>query len=152
MGGIHGTLRVLIFLLAISLGSSSGLCARVPQTAPPLPRQDAVLIDETYHLWRTLGEKLWPGWTEVPMPLIYVTENYEYAVGFSRPLEGFTQLGPDAMLDKSVQVRKRIFGTHIAATFPYEGFATIAVGTPAALQKSPAAWALTVTNHMFHVL
>jgi peroxiredoxin len=119
---------------------------------PQLPRDAAVLIAETYHLRQTLGEKVWTGWTQVSVPFIYVTDDYEYAVGFPKSLQGYTPLGQDALLDKTVQARKRIFGTHTAASFPYEDVPTVVIGTPSALEKSPTAWALTASHEMFHVL
>jgi len=123
-----------------------------PSSPPQLPRADAVLIAEAYHLWQMLGEKVWAGWTRVSMPFIYVTSDYEYAIGFPKTLQGYTPLGQDALLGKSVQARKRVFGTHSSASFPYEGVPTVVIGTPSALEKSPAAWALTASHEMFHVL
>ncbi|MDQ3819327.1 MAG: hypothetical protein M3362_16845, partial [Acidobacteriota bacterium] len=76
-------------------------------TRPQLPSRDAVLIAEAYHLWKTLGEKLWTGWTSVQIPFIYVTSDYEYAIGFPKRLSGFTELEQNALLKKSVQARAR---------------------------------------------
>lgn len=123
-----------------------------PSPPPRLSRADAVLLAEAYHLWQTLGEKVWAGWTQVSVPFIYVTDDYEYAVGFPKALQGYAPLGQDVSLGRSVQARKRVFGTHTAASFPYEGVPTVVIGTPATLEKSPGAWVLTATHEMFHVL
>ncbi|MDQ3918910.1 MAG: TlpA family protein disulfide reductase [Acidobacteriota bacterium] len=124
----------------------------LPSSPPQLSRQDEVLLAETYHLWQSLGEKVWAGWTQSSMPFIYVTEDYEYAVGFPKALQGYAPLGKDALLDKTIQARKRVFGTHASASFPYEGVPAVVIGTPAALGKSPSAWVLTASHEMFHVL
>ena len=144
----------LIFATVCFAMTADTAAARRQQSpqSPQLSRPDAVLLAEAYHLWHTLGEKVWAGWTRVSVPFIYVTNDYEYAVGFPKTIEGYTPLGQDAVLGKSIQARKHVFGTHTAASFPYEGVPTIIIGTPAALEKSPAAWVLTASHEMFHVL
>jgi|SRR5262245_243227 len=53
------------------------------QTLPPqLTQEETSLIAEAYHLWKTLGEKPLPGWTDIQAPLLYITKDYEYAIGF----------------------------------------------------------------------
>jgi hypothetical protein len=135
------TLAIPIFIVIVICPGRFGLAsARARLDSPPLlPRRDAVLIAGAYHLWQTLGEKLWSGWTQVSIPFIYVATDYEYAIGFPRKLDGYTQLGQDARLGRSIQARKRVFGTHTAASFPYEGVPTVVIGAPTALEKSPAA-------------
>jgi peroxiredoxin len=139
-------------VICFALVNTNSAVMAQPALPPQLARPDAVLIAEAYHLWQTLGDKIWPGWTTGPMPIIYITDDYEYAIGFPKSLDGFTPLAPNAWLDKPMQARKRVLGTHLAASFPYGDTPTIAIGTPKALQKSPAAWTLTVAHEMFHVL
>lgn len=153
------TFAVSLFVAVVCLTLTASRAAAwqqpssTPQPSPPqLSRAEAVLLAEAYHLWQSLGEKVWPGWTQVSVPFIYVRDDYEYAVGFPKTPQGFAPLGQDALLGKSIQARKRIFGTHSSASFPYEGVPTIVIGTPAALGKSPAAWVLTASHEMFHVL
>ena len=128
--------------------SAVGAQKQLPQLSP----KDALLIAEAYHLRESLGDKLWPGWTEVPAPFIYITTEYEYAIGFPRTLIGFEQSGRNELLGKSVQVRKRVFPSTLAASFPWEGVATVAIGTPEAMKRSPGEWVLTAAHEMFHVL
>jgi hypothetical protein len=109
-------LSIIIFVCA---ALPSNVSAERPQNIPQLSRQDATLISEAYHLWQKVGEKVWTGWTKISIPFIYVTSDYEYAIGFPRKLEGFTQLGQSAWLDKSIQARKRVLSTHVS--FSYEG-------------------------------
>ena len=147
---------VLVSLLGIVLcqvlicGISKVKAAQA--TPPQLPHDDAVLINEAYHLWQSLGEKEWTGWTQIRIPFIYITPDYEYAIDFPKTINGFTPLPQSAWIDKPIQARKRVLGTHLSASFPFEGAGTVVMGTPAALEKSPAAWVLTATHEMFHVL
>ena len=128
--------------------------AQLGQTtvAPPLPHEDAVLIAEAYHLWQSLGEKVWTGWTAVRVPFMYVTADFEYAIDFPKPLEGFTKLESNPELGKPCQARKRVLSAQLSASFPYEGIDAVVIGTPKALEKSPTAWVLTASHEMFHVL
>jgi peroxiredoxin len=150
------TLIVLVLCFSVITGRAAATqqpsSTRQPSPPPQLSRQDELLLAEAYHLWQSLGEKVWAGWTQVSVPFIYVGDDYEYAVGFPKALQGFAPLGEDALLGRSVQARKRIFGTHTSASFPYEGIPTVVVGTPKALEKSPTAWVLMASHEMFHVL
>jgi len=118
----------------------------------PLSRQDTVRIAEAYNLWKSLGEKIWPGWTDVAMPLVYVTSDYEYAIGFPKPMTGFLPLEQTSVATRSIQFRKRTFDTTLSASFPIEGIQAIVIGTPAALEKSSTEWTITASHEMFHVL
>src|SRR5882724_9988236 len=77
--------------------------AKPQQSPPPLAQEDAALSAETYHLWQSLGDKLWPGWTAVPEPLIYVTSDFEYTIDFPKPLREFTPLAASPWLNKPIQ-------------------------------------------------
>jgi hypothetical protein len=113
---------------------------------------DRAVIEEAYHLWRSLGDGLWPGWTKVRMPVLLVAAEHEFAAGFPKPLRGFEAL-PDTRCDGApVQVRARTFDTHLAASFPVEGISAVVIGRPAALEKSPGEWVITAAHEMFHVL
>lgn len=120
--------------------------------SPQLPRQDAVRIAEAYNLWKSLGERIWAGWTDVPMPLLYITPDYEYAVGFPKALAGFRPLEQSLLVNQLIQTRKRVLDQNLSASYPIEGVQAVVIGTPAALEKSSGEWVLTATHEMFHVL
>jgi hypothetical protein len=113
---------------------------------------DRALIAEAYHLWRTLGEELWPGWTKVSMAMVYITAENEFAIGFSKPLAGFRPLADTRCEGVPVLARARTFGPHLSASFPLEGVPAVVIGRPAALEKSPGEWVVTAAHEMFHVL
>jgi len=123
------------------------------QVIPPrLTEEERALIAEAYHLWKTLGEKLWPGWTDIQAPLLYITKDYEYAIGFPPNISGFQPFDQSISPDKTILVRKRVFPPGLAASFPLEGVPVIAIGAPTALEKSSGEWVLTAIHEMFHVL
>ena len=145
---------LLIFCFSISSAQTSKPHAVNDQQPAPtqLPRQDAIRIAEAYNLWRSLGERIWPGWTDVPTPLLYVTSDYEYAIGFPKPLAGFRPLERSLLVNQSIQARKRALDLNLSASYPIESVQAVVMGTPAALEKTSGEWVLTATHEMFHVL
>jgi peroxiredoxin len=120
--------------------------------SPQLSRQDAVRIVEAYNLWKSLGGEIWAGWTAVPMPLLYITPDYEYAIDFPKSLTGFRPLESSLLVNRSIQMRKRVLDQNLSASFPVEGVQAVIIGTPTALEKSSGEWTLTAAHEMFHVL
>ena len=45
---------------------------------PKLQDEDTEVIEEAFHLLRTRGDSVWPGWSDVWVPLIYKKKNIEY--------------------------------------------------------------------------
>lgn len=149
---------ILTALLIFGFSSSSAqtskpdaVNAQQPASSQ-LPHQDAIRIAEAYNLWRSLGEKIWPGWTEVPMPLLYITPDYEYAIGFPKLLAGFQPHERSTVVNQSIQTRKRVLDQNLSASYPIESVQAVVIGTPAALEKTSAEWVLTASHEMFHVL
>lgn len=109
------------------------------------------MIAESYHLWKTLGDRLWPGWTRTPMPMLYITQDYEYAIDFPQAVAGLQPLERGLLPAKRLQVRKRILDPSLSASFDVEGVNAIVLGRPSAIGKSDAGWVLTAVHEMFHV-
>src|SRR5918911_3967529 len=70
------------FSCCLAQTSNSDAVSAQQPASQQLSRQDAIRIAEAYHLWKSRGERIWAGWTDVPMPLLYITPDYEYAIGF----------------------------------------------------------------------
>ncbi len=117
-----------------------------------LSDSDTILINEAYHLWQTLGGSVWTGWTEISVPILYITQEHEYAIGFPAPMRGFQPIARSGFGSRIVQSRPLVLSRELSASFPIEGTSAVVIGTPAALQKSPEAWVLTAVHEMFHVL
>ena len=143
----HGyTLTAILFL------SSLTCLAQTSNVAPALSREDSIRIAEVYNLWKSVGDSIWPGWTKVPVPMLYITSDYEYAIGFPKSLTGFQPHEQSPLINQPVQTRKRVLDPTLSASYPIDGVNAVVIGTPAALEKSSGEWVLTVTHEMFHVL
>ncbi len=138
-----------IALSLIALQSSAFAGDAQPVT---LSERDTALLGEAYHLVNTLGETLWPGWSAIELPVVYVSGDSEFAVGFSKKIEGFRTLPAIERLPGKLQVRKRTFSPQMAASFYVEGVPAVIIGTPEALETGPTDWVLTAAHEMFHVL
>jgi hypothetical protein len=78
--------RVLLVGLLATIAAATVAAA---QEQVSIPESDEIAISEAYHLWRTLGERVWPGWTESPMPMVFVAGNHDFAIGFDDLPTGF---------------------------------------------------------------
>ncbi|MGI9070268.1 MAG: hypothetical protein ACR2JB_02790 [Bryobacteraceae bacterium] len=125
--------------------------ARLPPIPDNLSDQDIAVIQELYHLWSTKSESIWPGASKVQIPILYIKSNTEYAIGFPGHVTGFAPARTPSELQGSVQVRKRTLATNLSASFPVEGTATVVIGCPDLLKKSPEEWVITASHEMFHV-
>ena len=133
--------------------AGSPLLSFARQSAPAqLGHEDIALIAEAFNLWKTLGEKMWTGWTEIPMPVLYITGEWEYAIGFPGAMRGFQPLRQNIGLTGNIQTRRRVLSPDSSASRDIERVDAVVMGTPAALRKSSGAWVLTAVHEMFHVL
>ncbi len=116
-----------------------------------LADRDVTVIAQAYHLWESLGEQVWPGWTDTPMPMLYIADDHEFAIGFGSALNGFAGLD-QTIADRQLQLRPRQFEPTLAASFDFEGIPAVIIGTPANLQWSPTEWTLKAVHEMYHVM
>jgi hypothetical protein len=131
--------------LLTALILSATLCA---QSAKPLPAEDAVRIAEFYRLADQIQDKIWPGWSKTPAPLVLVTADTEYLTRFPAPPKDFQKVGDD------VYARPRQFATNLQATFPAFGMPpVIVIGEPASTSsKTSTPWLIIVMHEHFHQL
>lgn len=118
---------------------------------PALPPEDVAVIEDAYRVWRASADRVWAGWSKSPAPMIYIRPDYEYALGFPASLPGFTPLTGVKVAGFDIQARARTLPVGMSASFPFEGTPAAILGTPAALEKSAEAWAVTAVHEMFHV-
>lgn len=146
-------LCVVSLLIAISLSAITVTAKPKAQNGPPhLPPEDAALIAEAFHLRKTLGGKVWRGWDEATTPLLYVKDQYEFAIGFPSNTGGFKALAPLGYLQGlSLQARGRTFPHNIAAALDVEGVNAVVIGSPDRTGKQPNQWVITAVHEMFHV-
>jgi hypothetical protein len=118
------------------------------QAPPPLPAQDAVRIGEFYRLAPQIQDKVWPGWSKTPAPLLLVTPDEEYLTHFPSPPKDFQKAGDD------IYARTRQFPPNLQATFPAFGYPpVIVIGEPKATSSQTSTpWLITVMHENFHQL
>ncbi len=127
------------------------LLAAAVQEPAALPPRDRVRLAEVIRLSAPVRERVWPGWTATPMPILLVTDSMEYLLGLERPGGGLRSGGYDTRLQRPFWVRRRTLDPTLAATFPaVGGVPTIVIGSAERLGKSSTSWVLTVFHEHFH--
>ena len=124
---------------------STALFAQAPK---PIPGNDATRVAEFYRLADQIQDKVWPGWSKSPAPLLLVTADTEYLTHFPDPPKEFQKSGDD------FYARPRQFSTDLQATFPAFGFPpVIVIGEPATTpSKTSTPWLIVVMHEHFHQL
>jgi hypothetical protein len=82
---------LIVLLIAVSSLSNLGL----PQHSvllDHLSQLDKDRLAETMHLRATLGEAVWPGWSQADIPLILYNEQYAFLVGYPNPPDGWLKV------------------------------------------------------------
>jgi hypothetical protein len=137
--------------LALLLALSPSRSAAQPQaTTPRLPREDRVRIAEALRLVHHLGDRIWPGLANTPMPLLLVRDSAEFLIGQSPAGEGFAPVGQDRILRLPVFTRPRRLSPTMIATFPIGGPPTIVIGRAERTGKTSTDWVLTLLHEHFH--
>jgi len=156
--------RVRVLVLAVAVAVLSGLVgtgASLGESGPPvegsqaqLPAIEAVRLAEAYRLVEEVGNRIWPGFDSVPFPVLLVTDEIEYLVGWEKAApQGFEALGVDKILRKNVLSRPATFPPGIEASFPAFGPpAVVVLGTAQATERTSAEWVLTVLHEHLHQL
>jgi hypothetical protein len=133
----------------LTLLAAAPLAAQTPAApAAQLPADDAVRIREFYRLAAAIQDRIWPGWSAIPAPLLLVTNETEFLTHFPAPPTGFTGVGGD------LWARPRQFPTGVLATFPAFGPpSVIVIGEPANTDaKTSTPWLFVVLHEHFHQL
>ena len=87
----------------------------------------------------------------MPVPMVYIMQDFEYAIGFPKALNGFRPVDQEYLPGAKVQVRNRVFAPTLEAAFDVEGVDAVVIGCPADTKKAPGEWVLVTVHEMFHV-
>jgi hypothetical protein len=125
--------------------------AALAQEPVALPTADRGRLAEVLRLAARVRDRVWPGWSATPMPILLVTDSVEYYIAPGRPGSGFRPGPYDTLLQRQVSVRPRTLDPAMAATFPaVGGMPTVVIGSAERLGKSSPSWVLTVFHEHFH--
>ncbi len=80
-----------LLLVAIFALSNLGLPQQSPVTET-LSAADKIRLAETFHLSRSVGDAVWPGWGQADIPAIAYNELYAFLVGYHDPPEGWIKV------------------------------------------------------------
>jgi hypothetical protein len=120
----------------------------VSAIAQELPPQDVIRVREFYRLAAQVEDKIWPQWSQIPVPLLLVTDKNEFLTHHPAPPTDFKKVSDE------FYVRPRQFSTHLLATFPAFGPpSVIVIGEPAnTSSKTSTPWLITLMHEHFHQL
>lgn len=140
--------RPLVITAAILSFSVSIAAAQKPS----INTTDRIRLAEAFSLADAVSEKVWPGWSKAPFPVILVTKDYEFLIRHPKPSDDFVSLGEDKLLGSEVFYRKRQFSPSFLATFPaVGGISTIVVGQAEnTAAKTSTSWVVTLLHEHFH--
>lgn len=115
---------------------------------PALPSEDRIRITEFYRVAAEIQDRIWPGWSKIPAPLLLVTNDTEFLTHHPGPPTEFKKLGDD------FYVRPRKFPVSFQATFPAFGPpSVIVVGEPVnTISKTSTVWLFMLMHEHFHQL
>src|SRR5256714_2152033 len=144
--------RIVVAVLgaALARGCASASPASVPRATPRAPASeissgDRTRLAEAFRLASSLGDRVWPSWSDAPFAVLLVTPEREFLLRHPKPSTEFVRAGYDSLLASDVFVRPRVFSTTLLATFPAAGgVPTIVIGPASLTGKSSTAWVLTV--------
>lgn len=117
-------------------------------SAQQMKAEDVVRVREFYRLAAQIQDKIWPHWSEVPAPLLLVTQQTEFLTHYPSPPADFKKS------DNDFYVRPRFFDTRLLATFPAFGpVSVIVIGEPESTSaQTSTPWLITVMHEHFHQL
>ncbi len=86
-----GLILLLLLVVAASALSNIGL-PRQSSTLDHLSDLEKARLSEVFHLRTALGDSVWPGWSQVDIPLIVYNEQYAFIVGYLNPPAGWMKI------------------------------------------------------------
>lgn len=114
-----GCLTVIITVLALSVASNFFFPTR-SKPAGRLSDMEKIRIAEAFHLRSAVGDRIWTGWSNAPIPIIVYNEAYAFLIGLDNPDSGWRavpqnvlrggpwELVPDDAVDGRKYYRQRL--------------------------------------------
>jgi hypothetical protein len=146
-------MRLSFASLALSCILFIPACNSGQKSEPTIRFEDRIRIAEAFNIAENYCGKVWPGWAEVPLSMIFLTKDYEFLVHHPNPTPDFTSIGYDSLLNAEVLFRDRVFPENLLAAFQaVNNESSILMGTPEITGRSTSAWTITLLHEHFHQL
>jgi ABC-type Fe3+-hydroxamate transport system substrate-binding protein len=89
-----GLFSLCILASGISALSNKNIL-KTPEVTDNISQLDKDRLAETLHLKDDLGEKVWPGWGQLEIPILLWNEEYSFLVGYPNHPEGWGEVKGD---------------------------------------------------------
>lgn len=83
---------LIIGLIVVGSALSNLLFSSRSEVVDRLSDMEKTRLAEIFHLRRTLGDTLWPGWGQADIPIIVYNEEYAFLVGYQNPPDGWMKV------------------------------------------------------------
>ena len=88
---VRWLLVVCLVAVCVSALSNLGLPTR-SQVVDRMSNAEKARLSEMFHLRQTLGDTVWPGWSQADIPVIVYNEAYAFLVGYPDPPPGWLKM------------------------------------------------------------
>ena len=121
------------------------------QSLPQMRKEDKIRIKEAINISNQFGNGIWPGISQVPFVVLFVTDSIEFLINHPYPSADFKISEEDILLKTKIFYRKRQYSKTFLATFPaVNGINCTVVGTPENTGKNSTDWIITLLHEHFH--
>jgi hypothetical protein len=133
----------LIVVLSIAISAVAQ-----DKSSSQVPKDDATRVIEFYRIGSHIQDRIWPGWSKIPAPLMLVTADTEFLTHHPAPPAEMKKVAG------GWYARPRQFPANLQATFPAFGPpSVIVIGGPASTEsKTSTPWLFTAMHEHFHQL
>lgn len=102
---IKWTLIIVIILAIVSALYNLTLPTK-SKIVDHLSSDEKAYISETIHLQQNMGNKVWPGWGDMQIPVIVYNEKYAFLIGYPNPPSGWLKMPDEEFRGKEWEVVK----------------------------------------------
>lgn len=135
---------------AVTLGNPA---ARVA-ASDTIDEEQLLVLRESLYLVTVIGNVIWQGWTQVPLPALIVGEEREFLVNAPEGVDLGEEWSTEEQFfgGRAIYSRPREYDPALRATMPVEGVPAAVMGRWEHREESPNEWAITLAREWFHVL
>ena len=144
----------LAFTAAENAAATPPIEAGATRSLERIDGEQLLLVREAMNVVKTVGARLWRGWSEVPPTTLIVDTHTEFLIGLppdSEPPPGFTR-GDQEFMRAPIYTRDRELPVTLRTAFPIGDIPMAIVGAWQPEVETPNEWVVTLCQQWFHVL